>query len=72
MTVQTAFPQRQNRLGRIAGFGYGLVCYAIFFATICYTMGFVGNILVPRSIDSTPLLPLGNALLVDAGLLARI
>ena len=70
MTVQTAFPHRQNRLGRIAGFGYGLFCYAIFFATICYTIGFIGNILVPHSIDSAPVLPLGNALLVDVGLLA--
>jgi protein-S-isoprenylcysteine O-methyltransferase Ste14 len=70
MTVQTAFIHRQNRIGRLAGFVYGLVCYAIFFATICYTVGFVGNILVPHSIDSTPVLPLPNALLVDAGLLA--
>jgi protein-S-isoprenylcysteine O-methyltransferase Ste14 len=41
----------------------------IFFLTFLY-VGFLGNVLVPKSLDSGLTGPLGTALLVDVGLLA--
>jgi protein-S-isoprenylcysteine O-methyltransferase Ste14 len=48
---------------------YALVCYFAFFGTILYAMGFVGNLMVPKTIDSAPQTSLVKAILVDASLL---
>ena len=55
---------------RLSIFLYGVVSYAIFFATFLYALGFVGNFVVPRAIDGEPLLSLPLALTIDVGLLA--
>jgi protein-S-isoprenylcysteine O-methyltransferase Ste14 len=56
-------------IGRVTVFLYGVVCYLLFFATFLYAIGFIGNVVVPKSIDSGRQGPLAVALLVDAGLL---
>jgi len=56
-------------LKRVATFIYGVISYLLFFGTFLYAIGFIGNLIVPKSIDSGRTGPLGEALLIDAGLL---
>jgi protein-S-isoprenylcysteine O-methyltransferase Ste14 len=54
---------------RVAVFAYGVAVYALFFGVFLYAAGFVGNLLVPKSMDSAPQVPLLEALLVNIALL---
>lgn len=61
-----SFPSLSKRTAVLI---YGVVTYAFFFATFCYAAGFVGNVLVPKSMDGPPRTSLGIALAINAGLL---
>lgn len=54
---------------RLSIFLYGVISYAIFFATFLYAIGFIGNLWVPKSMDSAREVPFAIALLIDLGLL---
>ena len=54
---------------RLPIFIYGVACYAVFLAVFLYAIGFVGNLWVPKSMDSPRDVPLSAALIVNLGLL---
>ena len=54
---------------RLLGVLYGGACYLVFLAVFLYAIGFVGNLVVPKSIDSGGPVPPAEALAVDLLLL---
>jgi len=56
---------------RILAFLYGALSYVVFLGTFLYAIGFVGNLIVPRSIDNAPKAgSLTRALIADVILLS--
>jgi len=53
----------------VAAFLYGIVAYLAFLGSFLYAIGFVGNLVVPKTIDSGPEGPVSRALLINVVLL---
>lgn len=56
-------------IARVAAVIYGIASYLVFFGSSLYAMGFVGNYLVPKSIDVGPENGLTSSILIDVALL---
>jgi protein-S-isoprenylcysteine O-methyltransferase Ste14 len=56
-------------MSRLIAFLYGLASYLLFFVTLLYAIGFVEGLVVPKTIDSGPVVPMTEALIVNLLLL---
>ncbi|HEX3547474.1 MAG TPA: NnrU family protein [Mycobacterium sp.] len=50
---------------RLLTVGYGAASYVIFLAAFLYAIGFVGNFVVPRTVDAGVAAPIGEAVVVN-------
>ena len=48
---------------------YGLFCYGVFLASFLYAIGFIGDLVVPKTIDSAPSVDMPEALAINLILL---
>ena len=55
---------------KLIAFLYGLVAYLAFLGTILYAIGFISGLIVPKTIDTGPVVPLAEALVVNMLLLS--
>lgn len=57
-------------MGRVIALVYGLVSYVVFFVSFLYALGFVEGLVVPKTIDSGAVSPLGETLIVNVLLMS--
>jgi protein-S-isoprenylcysteine O-methyltransferase Ste14 len=61
---------REALVKKVAGLVYGIAAYVIFLLTFVYAIGFVGDVAVPKSLDSPATGPWLRAVAIDVGLLS--
>ena len=62
--------RRAGVLGRFLAFLYGAAAYIVFLGTILYAIGFVSNLVVPKTLETGTAGPLAEALIVNLVLMS--
>lgn len=57
-------------MGRILAFVYGVVCYAVFFLTFLYLIGFIAGVYVPKGVNDGVITAPAVAIAIDLALIA--
>jgi len=62
-------PIEASAASRVFALAYGIACYAAFFLTYLYAVGFIGGFLVPTTLDGPRTGPLWLAIVINLGVL---
>src|SRR6185312_5278534 len=57
-------------MGPILALAYGFAAYFVFLCTFLYAIGFVSGVVVPKTVDTGPAGPIGDALVINVLLLS--
>ena len=57
-------------MGPILAVAYGVAAYFVFLCTFLYAIGFVSGVVVPKTVDTGPAGPIGEALVINVLLLS--
>jgi len=60
----------RGTIGKAVAFLFGIAAYLVFFFTVLYAIGFVTGLVVPKTIDSGPVVPWGEAAVINLLLMA--
>ena len=66
----TSEEMKSSPVGRLLAFVYGFAAYAIFFVSFLYAIGFVSGLMVPKTIDTGPVVRMPEALIIDLVLMS--
>lgn len=72
-TLENHVAGEGHLVGRVVAFLYGIVAYLIFFVTFVYAIGFVENLVVPKTLDgaaAAPAPPLAQAVIINLVLMS--
>lgn len=68
MIINTT-PLKERTMNKTAVLSYGVVAYAVFFVTFLYMIGFAGDLVVPKAINTGTRGALGTTLAINLALL---
>jgi methanethiol S-methyltransferase len=63
--LATKLETQESPMGRFIAFLYGLASYVVFFGAFLYAIGFVGGLVVPKTIDGGLVGPMTEAFVID-------
>jgi methanethiol S-methyltransferase len=61
----TSEEMKSGPVGRLLAFVYGFASYGIFLGSFLYAIGFVSGLMVPKTIDTGPVVPMPQAVIID-------
>ncbi len=69
LVLKALISGQEGVMSRLIAVVYGTIAYSVFLLAFLYAIGFLGNLVVPKSVDSGEAASLGMGILINVGLL---